>query len=144
MIAVTAGARSLQQEESFQRFRSHDPASGAELPSLPNQREPSFLREDPEQLLEAYGLLRSGRTPRQRVGVEGVEAGDWETASQGLHEQTAVKRSNFLQLFVDEYQVDKFIAAHLYGANGERSLLDFSATDLSAFEESLLSRSQLD
>jgi hypothetical protein len=61
-----------------------------------------------------------------------------------------VKRNNFIELFLDEYMVDKFVAVHLYGAGpgagksyGGKgyNVGDLSFSDLSNLEESLLNLS---
>lgn len=40
------------------------------------------------------------------------------------HYQSVVKRSNFIDLFLDEYNADAFIATHLYGAINNLSSVD--------------------
>ena len=57
------------------------------------------------------------------------------------HYTTAVKRNNFITLFLEEYMVDKFVAAHLYGAGGKVYNADMSVDDLSNLEDSLMNLS---
>ena len=56
---------------------------------------------------------------------------DSKSANTDLdHYEGQVKRSNFVKLLMDEYEADKFVATHLYGAikelNPNASIQDMS------------------
>ena len=36
--------------------------------------------------------------------------------SEHVHYENQVKRNNLIKLLIDEYEADKFVATHLYGA----------------------------
>ena len=49
------------------------------------------------------------------MGVDGNDLDD-RALSETDHYKSVVKRGNFLSLFLAEYNVDDFVATHLYGA----------------------------
>jgi hypothetical protein len=98
------------------------------------------MQRNQESLLEAYGL-----TPKGPVATTDLANFDMEDKRDALsdhdHYTTAVKRKNFITLFLEEYMVDKFVAGHLYGAGGVAINGDMSVDDLSNLEDSLMNLS---
>ena len=55
---------------------------------------------------------------------------DNRALSEAGHYQTAVKRNNFIELFLDGYNADKYVAEHLYGAINNMSVAELDKEDL--------------
>ena len=105
-------------------YRSHD-----------DTLNPDYGQENEENLVDVYGLGDNiKRSPRgdcvapiddnddDYMGIKDNFDVDDRALSEADHYQTAVKRSNFLSLFLAEYNVDAFMATHLYGALNNQSL----------------------
>ena len=95
--------------------------------------------------MDAYGL----RSPKRRDNVDDdgyfrqpEEEAQRETYSEFDHYEKQVKRRNFVELFLDNYNADKYIVTHLYGALND---IDASASfdDLeNVFDASAVNLSQ--
>ena len=66
--------------------------------------------------MQDYGLTR------RQTQEENDQDGDQQAHSESGHYTKVVKRRNFLTLWQDEYQADKFVSTHLYGAINNLSI----------------------
>ena len=74
---------------------------------------------------------------------DGVDLDAQSAHSVDQHIHKDVRKQNFLDFFMDEMAVDRFVAAHMYGdANIQDYDLNLSQAECSALEESLLNMSQ--
>ena len=85
--------------------------------------------------MNAYGFIDANQDAMDAPNSQ-LSAGynRRETVSEFDHYERVVRRNNFVQLVLDNYEADKFIATHLYGAIEQ---LDFNASydDLDNFFE---------
>ena len=89
--------------------------------------------------MEVYGLAENQhrRATDAKKIAEGQDDNNYEAAhSETDHYKPMIKRSNFVDLYLDDYNADEFVASHLYGA------IDNLSVDVSHDElENLLSTS---
>ena len=87
-----------------------------------------------EQLFQDYGLpipeqINGSRLVQQNnVGgffEENELAEDDQALSEDYHYNRHVRRNNFVELWLNEFAADEFVATHLYGA-----ILDVSTGDI--------------
>ena len=89
--------------------------------------------------MEVYGLAENQhrRTTDAKKNTDGHDDNNYEAAhSETDHYKPTIRRNNFIDLYLDDYNADEFVANHLYGA------IDNLSVDVSHDElENLLSTS---
>ena len=73
---------------------------------------------DQDDLIDVYGLGQCWGIPQDENDYQrasSFEIDKRELMSENDHYKTEVKRKNFITLFLDGYEADKYVATHLYG-----------------------------
>lgn len=121
ILETHAAARTAAETGGAKEFRSHDDADDT------YREEPSYMNK--ENLMGEYGLAKAWGGAADKNADEALmnsspnEASYFgnlndsgHAASEHDYVEKEVKRSNLVQLFLDEMAADKFIATHLWGA----------------------------
>ena len=87
--------------------------------------------------MEQYGFAERRGTDTKKNTNEGLDDNNYEAAhSETDHYKPKIRRNNLIDLYLDDYNADEFVANHLYGA------IDNLSVDVSHDElENLLSTS---
>ena len=97
---------------------------------------PAFMEDD---VLTGYGLAKKwGNDAEDPAAPE-------QAKSEHAYYGDKVKRNNLVQLFLDEYEVDKFVATHLFGdVNASLNMGDIGEDVFDALNMSLNNSMQYD